>query len=193
MQARKSLAVISLLVEGNWLPISNLVVGQVGRYRYSLYSPHDNATVSIVVDIQLVGRTKVVSLHSCVWLENATDVAIKLRLHVPPSLLVVAPEQAVEYDPSLRTESGRMTLSPVPSAGSIPRVPRSVAPSSAPGGSRTLPPNGACAPGACGSGGMNSVSGHAPGDHRPILYSSAASVTTLILDSFILHLRCPVV
>lgn len=163
MQARKKLAVISLLVEGNWLPISNLVVGQVGQYRYSLYSPHDNASVSIVVDIQLVGRTKVVSLHSCVWLENATDVAIKLRLHVPPSLLVVAPEQAVDEDHSHRTESGRLSLSPVPSASSIPRIPRTRASSPVPGGSRTLAPVGASVSGTSGSGGHTSVAAHASG------------------------------
>lgn len=131
------MAVISLLAEGNWLPVSNVVVGQVGKYRYSLYSPHDNATVYIVADIQLVGRTKVVSLHSSVWLENGTDVPFKLRLHVPPSLLVVAPQQAMdyEYEGSVRTES---VLSPAPSASSLPKLSRNVGPTPVPGSSRSL-------------------------------------------------------
>jgi uncharacterized membrane protein YgcG len=160
LQARKKLAVISLLVEGNWLPISHLLVGQVGQYRYSLYSPHTNATVSIVVGIQLVGRTKVVSLHSSVWLENATDVAIKLRLHVPPSLLVVAPEQSQDREALARSES-KMSVSTNASVGSLHRASRNVAASPAHGGSRSI--GGGGASGASTSGGHASGSVHAPG------------------------------
>eukprot|EP00892_Ulva_mutabilis_P007162 jgi/Ulvmu1/4818/UM020_0103.1 len=84
-------SVISLLVEGNWLPISNVIVSQVGKYRYCMYSPHQSATVHVVVDVMLVGRTKVISLHSTVWLENSTDLPMRVRLHLPPSLLAVTP------------------------------------------------------------------------------------------------------
>jgi hypothetical protein len=133
VQARRTQAVISLLIEGNWLPVSNLIIGQVGKYRYSLYSPFQNATVSIVVDVMLVGRTKVVSLHSSVWLENATDVPVRMRLHVPPSLLTVAPEQRGPADHSLRTDSGRLSLSPAPSGGSFRAAAASPAPGAAAG------------------------------------------------------------
>lgn len=91
MQARRLQSVIALLVEGNWLPISNVIVSQVGKYRYSMYSPHESATVHVVVDVMLVGRTKVISIHSSVWLENSTDLPMRVRLHVPPSLLAITP------------------------------------------------------------------------------------------------------
>ena len=100
VQARRQQAAISILLEGNWLPIANVLVNQVGKYRYQLYSPHENATVHIVVDILLVSRTKVISIHSPVWIENSTDLHLRARLHVPTSLLAVMP--------AMQSEAGHM-------------------------------------------------------------------------------------
>jgi hypothetical protein len=84
--------VISILLEGNWLPLPNVLVNHVGKYRYRLCSPDDNAFIYLVVDVVLVSRTKVVSIHSPVWLENATDMQLGIQLHVPTSLLAFVPE-----------------------------------------------------------------------------------------------------
>ena len=46
-----------------------------------------------------VGRTKIITLHSGVWLENRTDRRVAFRLHVPITPLVApAPEQAPPSD-----------------------------------------------------------------------------------------------
>jgi hypothetical protein len=87
VQVQRKQFVISLLLEGNWLPLPSVLVNQVGKYRYNLSSPHDNARVHLIVDVALVSRTKVISIHSPVWLENSTDMELKLQLHVPTSLL----------------------------------------------------------------------------------------------------------
>lgn len=83
-------SVISLLFEGNWLPLHDVLVNQVGKYRYQLYNPHENHQVSLIVDIILVGRTKVISVHSSIWLANSTSLPLHLRLHIPASSLVAA-------------------------------------------------------------------------------------------------------
>lgn len=106
VQARRMHSVISLLVEGNWLPITNVIVSHVGKYRYAMFSPHQSATVHVIVDVMLVGRTKVISIHSSVWLENSTDLPLCVRLHVPPSLLAVTPTVAPPPQQSARTASG---------------------------------------------------------------------------------------
>jgi hypothetical protein len=92
MQARRKQAVICLLLEGNWLPITNVLVNQVGKYRYQLYSPHENTSIHLVIDILLVSRTKVISVHSPVWIENTTDLTLEACLHVPTSLLALMPD-----------------------------------------------------------------------------------------------------
>lgn len=120
MQARRTQSVIALLVEGNWLPISNVIVSQVGKYRYSMYSPHESATVHVVIDVMLVGRIKVISIHSSVWLENSTDLPMRVRLHVPASLLAITP--TVEPPPpSTQMVSGALYPSRSASTGAMTR------------------------------------------------------------------------
>ena len=82
--------VIHLLLEGNWLPLHNVLVNQVGKYRYKLENPHTNHHVDIIVEIILAGRTKVISIHSPIWIANNTTLPLRLRLHVPTSTLVAA-------------------------------------------------------------------------------------------------------
>ena len=53
----------------------------VGKYRYFMHSPAEHDSVPVIVDIILVGRTKIITLHSSVWLENLTD----RRVGLPPA------------------------------------------------------------------------------------------------------------
>lgn len=60
----------------------------VGKYRYHVDSAAERGHLPVVVDIILVGRTKIITLHSGIWLKNATDCRLSIRLHVPISTLV---------------------------------------------------------------------------------------------------------
>ena len=60
----------------------------VGKYRYHMYSPAEHDRAPVVVDIILVGRTKIITLHSGIWLENRMDRKVAFRLHVPITPLV---------------------------------------------------------------------------------------------------------
>jgi hypothetical protein len=51
----------------------DVAVNVVGKYRYRMTSPADSAWVPLIIDIILVGRTKIITLHSGIWLENAID------------------------------------------------------------------------------------------------------------------------
>jgi hypothetical protein len=51
----------------------DVAVNVVGKYRYRMTSPADSTWVPLIIDIILVGRTKIITLHSSVWLENAID------------------------------------------------------------------------------------------------------------------------
>ena len=55
----------------------------VGKYRYQMLSPHEHNRVPVLVDIILVGRTKIITLHSGMWIDNRTDKDLTFRLHVP--------------------------------------------------------------------------------------------------------------
>ena len=50
---------ISMQFEGNWTPVSDIVVDKVGKYAYIIGSPHDTAITPIVMDVTLDVRTKV--------------------------------------------------------------------------------------------------------------------------------------
>lgn len=52
--------------EGNWTPVTDIVVDKVGKYAYVIGSPHDAAATPVVMDVVLDVRTKVpVSLPAC--------------------------------------------------------------------------------------------------------------------------------
>ena len=70
------------------LAAQDVSVNVVGKYRYYVDSAVELGHIPIIVDIILVGRTKIITLHSGVWLKNATDRRIAFRLHVPISSLV---------------------------------------------------------------------------------------------------------
>ena len=45
--------------EGNWTPVTDIVVDKVGKYAYVIGSPHDVAATPVVMDVVLDVRTKV--------------------------------------------------------------------------------------------------------------------------------------
>ena len=45
--------------EGNWTPVTEIVVDKVGKYAYVIGSPHDAAATPVVMDVVLDVRTKV--------------------------------------------------------------------------------------------------------------------------------------
>jgi hypothetical protein len=71
--------------------------------------------VPVVVDIILVGRTKIITLHSAIWVENNIDRPLALRLHVPTTPLVPPPGGAAA---AASTAEGDVRVGPLaPGAG----------------------------------------------------------------------------
>lgn len=46
-------------------PTQDVAVNVVGKYRYRMTSPADSTSVPLIIDIILVGRTKIITLHRC--------------------------------------------------------------------------------------------------------------------------------
>lgn len=92
----------------------------VGKYRYFMHSPAEHVSVPVIVDIILVGRTKIITLHSSIWLDNRTDRRVAFRLHVPITPLVAPVAEAPGCPPP--------TSRPTPPSGPSPlgkaRTPR---------------------------------------------------------------------
>lgn len=51
--------------EGNWTPVTDIVVDKVGKYAYVIGSPHDAAATPVVMDVVLDVRTKVPLPSAC--------------------------------------------------------------------------------------------------------------------------------
>ena len=97
---------LNLQFEGNWSPLLQVNVSLVGKYKvcirlslvsllvclltwfflfllffqYMLEAPLHNVEVPVIVDIVLVGRTKVISVHSPYWIFNRSDRDLVFRL-----------------------------------------------------------------------------------------------------------------
>jgi len=71
---------LNLQFEGNWAPLLQVNVSLVGKYQYMLEAPLQNIEVPVIVDIILVGRTKVISVHSPYWVFNRSDRELVFRL-----------------------------------------------------------------------------------------------------------------
>ena len=56
---------ICMQFEGNWTPVTDIVVDKVGKYAYVIGSPHDAAATPVVMDVVLDVRTKVPSPYAC--------------------------------------------------------------------------------------------------------------------------------
>ena len=74
---------ISMQFEGNWTPVTDIVVDKVGKYAYVIGSPHDAAATPVVMDVVLDVRTKVTlpsaSCSSCG--DAATDCCASVLQH----------------------------------------------------------------------------------------------------------------
>eukprot|EP00951_Prasinocladus_malaysianus_P018063 scaffold143435_cov43-Prasinocladus_malaysianus.AAC.1 len=75
--------VINIKLQGNWMPVKRIVVSHIGKSSYRVLSPHESLEVPLVVDVTLVGRTKIICLHSSVRVKNCCDVSFSMRLHMP--------------------------------------------------------------------------------------------------------------
>ena len=62
---------ICMQFEGNWTPVTEIVVDKVGKYAYVIGSPHDAAAMPVVMDVVLDVRTKVLlgrcARFQCPW------------------------------------------------------------------------------------------------------------------------------
>ncbi|GIL45737.1 hypothetical protein Vafri_2896 [Volvox africanus] len=79
--------VIVLSFEGSWMPITDVSVDVVGKYCYDLHSPTDERRAPVIVDVALVGRTKILKIHSALYVQNDTSCRLGFRLHFPSVLL----------------------------------------------------------------------------------------------------------
>lgn len=57
-------------------------VDVVGKYCYKVRDPQGESSMPIIVDVMLVGRTKILKLHSPLWLENNTQMKLRMTLHL---------------------------------------------------------------------------------------------------------------
>lgn len=74
--------VMSLQFEGDWMPITDVIVNHVGRYLYHLHSPFENLSVPLHIDVSLDGRVKTITLHSPLRIRNTTSRSIMGSLYM---------------------------------------------------------------------------------------------------------------
>ena len=97
--------------------MQDVAVSVVGKYCYHMHSPAEHQTLPLIVDIILVGRTKIITLHSSIWLTNNTDRHVAFRLHVPITPLV-APARV--GPPNRKQRSTDHVIGPLdPQAGTL--------------------------------------------------------------------------
>ena len=102
-------------MHANWMVLAqDVAVSVVGKYRYFMHSPAEHDSVPVIVDIILVGRTKIITLHSSIWLDNRTDRRVAFRLHVPITPLVapVAEAPGCSAAADFKTDAAVGPLSP---------------------------------------------------------------------------------
>ncbi|KAF6253188.1 hypothetical protein COO60DRAFT_1463300 [Scenedesmus sp. NREL 46B-D3] len=68
---------ISVQLAGSWLPLEDMAVDVVGKYRYEVRDPLGGPSLPLLLDVLLVGRTKMLRLHSCIWLQNSTSMRLQ--------------------------------------------------------------------------------------------------------------------
>jgi len=116
-----------------------------------------------------VGRTKIITLHSGMWLENCTDRRVTFRLHTPISTLVAPAADAGAAPANARTDSTIGPLGPDEGAAGGGRAGAAAAlPVAASGQGHWIPsgslsaalPCSACAPStACSRAGVGVLAG----------------------------------
>jgi hypothetical protein len=60
-----------------WPACKPAAVDVVGKYRYEAREPLGGPSLPLLLDVLLVGRTKMLRLHSCLWLENNTGMRLE--------------------------------------------------------------------------------------------------------------------
>jgi hypothetical protein len=55
----------------------------VGKYRYAARDPTGAAALPVLLDVLLVGRTKILKLHGPLWASNATRHKLGITLVMP--------------------------------------------------------------------------------------------------------------
>ena len=65
LQVQVMARTICMQFEGNWTPVTDIVVDKVGKYAYVIGSPHDAAATPVVMDVVLDVRTKVPLSSAC--------------------------------------------------------------------------------------------------------------------------------
>jgi hypothetical protein len=60
-------------------------VDVVGKYRYEVRDPLGGAALPLLLDVLLVGRTKMLRLHSCLWLQNRSGMRLQTELQLGSS------------------------------------------------------------------------------------------------------------
>eukprot|EP00775_Hariotina_reticulata_P006353 gene6353-6586_t len=76
---------ISIQMAGSWLPLEDVAVDVVGKYRYEVRDPLGGAALPLLLDVLLVGRTKMLRLHSCLWLQNRSGLRLQPVLQLGSS------------------------------------------------------------------------------------------------------------
>ncbi|GFH31357.1 predicted protein, partial [Haematococcus lacustris] len=80
----------------------------VGKYAYHLDMPLEERRVPILVDVALIGRTKIIRVHSALWVMNSSTVRMGLRLHLPSSSLaqlIASPGDVADGDQDVQLRS----------------------------------------------------------------------------------------
>ena len=108
---------LNLQFEGNWSPMLHVNVSLVGKYKYMLQAPLHNIEVPVIVDIVLVGRTKVISVHSPYWVYNRSDRDLVFRLQQSLGYLNAPSSQMTasssERDGVAKDVSSDFTIGPI--------------------------------------------------------------------------------
>ncbi|KAK9809768.1 hypothetical protein WJX73_004442 [Symbiochloris irregularis] len=73
---------IHMQFQGNWTAVTDIIVDKVGKYAYTIGSPHDTAITPMVMDVTLDVRTKVLTVHSPFRIENCTNTPLEFVVHM---------------------------------------------------------------------------------------------------------------
>ena len=74
---------INMQFEGNWTPVSDIIVDKVGKYAYIIGSPQDTAITPIVMDVTLDVRTKVRGSALLLWYKQSCCLFLSAQVRVP--------------------------------------------------------------------------------------------------------------
>eukprot|EP00884_Botryococcus_braunii_P017936 jgi/Botrbrau1/4826/Bobra.0325s0040.1 len=73
---------INIQLEGNWAPLTDIVIDKVGKYAYTVGNANEGQSTPVVMDVSLDIRTKVLTVHSPYLIENLTAHPLQFSLHL---------------------------------------------------------------------------------------------------------------